>query len=140
MAHDWIIWTIVAFMLIQAAIVLLLFRFNALILGGPLSRISSALAALGSIIVSTGYLTKGLLGSQLPGAISSLIMATGVLVLLVSLLIRVAIPWLRDSYQTLPGLLRQLMEEEIAVGAQKDREIQARREARRQARAARRQA
>jgi hypothetical protein len=140
MVHDWVTWAILALMLIQAITIPLNLRSSARIMGGPLSRISSILAAIGFITMSMGFVTMKLRGLPLPGVISGFMMAIGVALLALSLLVRVVIPWLRDSRQHLPDSLRRLTEQEIAVGTQLDREMQARRNARRQSREARRQA
>ncbi len=136
MTHDLVTWVILVLTLIQAIVIPLNLYSSARILGGPLSRASSILAAIGFIIMSIGFLTMGNLGLQLPGGTSSIIMAIGVLLLFPSLLVRIGIPWFRESHSRLPDFLRRLTEQEMAVGAQLDQEMQARR----QARAARRQA
>jgi hypothetical protein len=143
MTDDWVVWVWLSLCLLSVLNTVISLQSGtriATLFGGPLSGTQRILTSTGLIFISTGFLGAGHPGIRLPGVIPSALLITGLAFTVLSLLILVAIPLLMGESQHLRGTLKRLIDQEIAVGVQRDGEIKARREARRQARAARRQA
>jgi hypothetical protein len=143
MVNDWVTWFYFAPAVMGAANLLLSLGKGwgiFALLGGTLSRIVRVLSSTGIILISVGLLSTGRLGFQLPEAIANALMVFGFSLALLSLLGVRAILWVRTHYQRLPPQLRGLGEQEGVAYERQIREMRASHEARRQARAARRQA